>query len=100
MHRHLWRFPSGPRWWIRRYNVTEEERQAILAKVFPEGTDGPLKTFKLKEAEVRRVARNRSSFSTGRQIYGARNQRYDREGPSRLCDDRRYLIEYGFGSQG
>ncbi|MBR7518409.1 DUF2087 domain-containing protein, partial [Mycobacterium tuberculosis] len=34
-----------------RYNITAEESQAILKKYFPEGTDGPLKTFKLRETQ-------------------------------------------------
>ena len=84
-----------------RYNVTEEERQAILAKVFPEGTDGPLKTFKLKEKQKYVVLREIAARFQPDVKYTEQeiNDTIGRDHPDYVTI-RRYLIEYGFGSQG
>ncbi|MGG3279515.1 DUF2087 domain-containing protein [Paenibacillus solani] len=80
-----------------RYNVTEEERQTILAKVFPEGTDGPLKTFKLKEKQKYVVLREIAARLEPGVIYSEQevNDMIGRENPDYVTI-RRYLIEYGF----
>lgn len=80
-----------------RYNVTEEERQAILAKVFPEGTDGPLKTFKLKEKQKYVVLREIAARFQPDVKYTEQeiNDTIGRDHPDYVTI-RRYLIEYGF----
>ncbi|MBT2759738.1 DUF2087 domain-containing protein [Paenibacillus sp. ISL-20] len=80
-----------------RYNVTEEERQAILAKVFPEGTDGPLKSFKLKEKQKYVVLREIAARFKPDVSYSEQeiNDTIGRDNPDYVTI-RRYLIEYGF----
>jgi len=80
-----------------RYNVTEDEKEKILKKYFPEGTDGPLKTFALKEKHklvvLGEIAKR---FQTDR-IYHEKEVNVILKN---IYDDyvilRRYLIEYGF----
>jgi len=80
-----------------RYNITQDERENILKKQFPQGLDGPLKTFSLKEKQklvvlqeiVKRFQRDR--------IY---NEKEVNQILIPVYGDyvtvRRYLIEYGF----
>lgn len=80
-----------------RYNVTQEEKEAILTKYFPDGIKGPLKTFSRKEKHklvvLREIAKR---FELDRS--------YDEKEVNQILktayDDyatlRRYLIEYSF----
>lgn len=89
--------PKQARMVDERYNVTEEERQAILAKVFPHGTQGPLKTFKLREKQKYVVLREIATrFEPGR-VYTETevNDLIGRDNPDYVTI-RRYLVEYGF----
>lgn len=80
-----------------RYNVTREENEEILKKYFPKGTDGPLKTFSMKQkcklVVLREIAKR---FQSGR-IY---NEKEVNGILKAVFEDyvtlRRYLIEYGF----
>ncbi|MCR8843939.1 DUF2087 domain-containing protein [Paenibacillus sp. SC116] len=80
-----------------RYNVTQDENDKLLAKYFPEGTDGKLKTFSMKEKSklvvLREIAKR---FQTGT-IYSEKEINAVLKA---VYDDyvtlRRYLIEYGF----
>jgi hypothetical protein len=80
-----------------RYNVTLEEREKILKKYFPDGTEGLLKTFVLKEKQ-RFVVLGEiiKRFSTDK-IY---NEKEVNEIIKTAYYDyvtvRRFLIEYGF----
>jgi len=80
-----------------RYNVTEEERQSILSKVFPEGTNGPLKTFKIKEKQKYVVLREIAARFEPGVLYSEQeiNDMIGRENADYVTI-RRYLIEYGF----
>ncbi|MFC5699690.1 DUF2087 domain-containing protein [Cohnella faecalis] len=80
-----------------RYNVTEREREAAIAKYFLEGPEGMLKTFKLPEKQKLIVLRQIADrFERGR-IY---TEKESNEVLKTAYDDyvilRRYLIEYGF----
>lgn len=80
-----------------RYNITDEENDTIIKKYFPQGVDGPLKTFTMKEksriAVLRQLIRR---FENGR-IYTEKEVNEILKG---AYDDfatlRRYMIEYGF----
>jgi hypothetical protein len=80
-----------------RYNVTVEEREKILKKYLPEGVDGPLTNFSVKEKQklviLGEIAKR---FKLG-QIY---NEQEVNEILKPVYHDyvtvRRYLIEYGF----
>lgn len=81
-----------------RYNITHEESAKILGRLFPEGTEGPLKTFAVKEkykvVVLREIAKR---FKVG-QAYNEKEvnailQEVHEEDYVTL---RRYLIEYGF----
>jgi len=80
-----------------RYNVTDEENEAILKKYFPEGADGPLLKFplkqKLKLVVLREIAKR---FNSGR-LYDEKEINLQLKA---VYDDyvtlRRYLIDYGF----
>lgn len=80
-----------------RYNVTREENEKTLKKYFPKGTDGPLKTFSMKEkfklVVLREIVKR---FEDGR-IY---SEKQVNEILKEVYEDfvtlRRYLIEYGF----
>jgi len=83
-----------------RYNITREEQENILTKYFPQGTDGPLSTFSMREKHKIAVLRELSKrFQKGR-IY---NEKEVNGILSAAFDDyatlRRYLIEYGFLSR-
>ncbi|USG66661.1 DUF2087 domain-containing protein [Brevibacillus ruminantium] len=80
-----------------RYNITEDESQAMLQKYFPEGTDGPLATFALKEKQRVIVLREITKRFDSERIY---TEKEVNEILKAVYDDhvtlRRYLIEYGF----
>lgn len=80
-----------------RYNVTEEESRRILQKYFPQGTDGPLKTFSLKEKQRVVVLREIAKRFDSERLY---TEKEVNEILKAVYDDhvtvRRYLIEYGF----
>lgn len=81
-----------------RYKVTVMENEEIIKKFFPEGVNGPLKTFSIKEkyklVVLREIAKR---FESGR-IYNEKEVNeilmnvYERDHVTL----RRYLIEYGF----
>jgi hypothetical protein len=80
-----------------RFNVTREENEKILKKYFPDGTDGPLKTFALKEKHKLIVLREIAKRFESERIY---TEKGVNEILKEVNDDhvtvRRYLIEYGF----
>jgi len=81
-----------------RYNVTEEKRREVIGKYFPDGVEGKLKTFSMKEKNrivvlseiVRRFAAGR--IYTEKQVNAILKEINDEE----YGTIRRYLIEYGF----
>jgi len=80
-----------------RYNVTQEESEEILKKYFPEGTEGPLKTFSMKEKKKLVVLRE---IAKRFQIGSIYDEKQVDQILKNVYDDyvtlRRYLIEYGF----
>ncbi len=80
-----------------RYNITEDEKNKILNKYFPEGTDGPLKTFVLKEKQRLVVL---TEIAKRFQIDKIYNEKEVNQILKTAYEDyviiRRYLIEYGF----
>lgn len=80
-----------------RYNVTQEENEAILTKYFPEGIRGPLKTFSRKEKHklvvLREIAKRFDSEQsyTEKEVNQILKSAYDDYATLRRC-----LIEYGF----
>lgn len=80
-----------------RYNVTEEENKDILKKYFPEGMNGQLKKFPLKEKQKLVVLRAIAERFNVEEIY-------DEKEMNQILNEiyhdyvliRRYLIEYGF----
>jgi len=80
-----------------RYKITLEENEKILKKYFPDGLDGRLTTFYIKEkcklAVLRHIA---GRFESGRkytekEVTAILKQVFDDHATLR-----RYLIEYGF----
>jgi len=80
-----------------RYNFTEDEREKSLKKYFPEGMNGPLKKFPLKEKQKLVVLREIVKRFDPNKIY---HEKEINEVLTTIYDDyvilRRYLIEYGF----
>lgn len=80
-----------------RYNVTQKEQEEIVEKYFPEGYDGPLKTFPLKEKQRLAVLREIVKRFTNERTYEEKEINQILQG---VYHDyvmlRRYLIEYGF----
>nr|WP_319637824.1 DUF2087 domain-containing protein [Priestia aryabhattai] len=80
-----------------RYSVSNEEREKILAKNFPQGLSGPLRTFHLQEKQRLVVLEELSGHFDFGTTYTEKEVN-DRLTP--FYDDyavlRRYLIEYGF----
>lgn len=80
-----------------RYAVTEEERQEIVQKFLPEGTQGRLTKFPPKEKQryivLREMAKrfDRDAAYTEHEINQVLESMYDD-----YIKIRRYLIEYGF----
>jgi hypothetical protein len=81
-----------------RYNITQEEREKILQKYFPQGPEGPLTTFSMKEKSKLVVLREIAGrFQAGR-MYDEKevNQLLKTVYEADYVTLRRYLIEYGF----
>jgi hypothetical protein len=80
-----------------RYNVTIDEVEKVLKKYFPNGTDGTLSTFTLKEKHKLVVLREISKRFRSERMY---TEKEVNEILLSAFDDyvtlRRYLIEYGF----
>ncbi|HEY5584410.1 MAG TPA: DUF2087 domain-containing protein [Ruminiclostridium sp.] len=80
-----------------RYNVTEDENSKIIQKYFTQGSDGPLKTFDMKEKNklvvLKQIAKRFefNNFYSEKQINEIIKTIY----PD-FATIRRYLIEYGF----
>lgn len=80
-----------------RYNVTEEENRKILKKYFPEGTDGPLKTFDMKEKSKLVVLRELTKRFEAKKSYSEKEvNAILKAAYEDFATLRRYLIEYGF----
>lgn len=80
-----------------RYNVTQTESDELLKKFFPEGTEGPLKTFSIKEKNKLVVLQEIAKRFQGEHTY---NEKEINQILKLVYHDfatlRRYLIEYGF----
>ncbi|WCN36506.1 DUF2087 domain-containing protein [Aneurinibacillus uraniidurans] len=80
-----------------RYNVTQKEQDEIVKKYFPDGVDGRLKKFALKEKHKLIVLREIIKRFESERIY---KEKEVNEILQAVYDDhvtvRRYLIEYGF----
>ena len=80
-----------------RYKVTPKEHDTLLKKYFPDGLDGKLKTFTMKEKGKLVVLRHIATKFTCGLDY---NEKQVNEILKTVYDDyvtiRRYLIEYGF----
>lgn len=80
-----------------RYKITAEENEKILKKLFPEGPEGRLKTFAVKEKSKLAVLRHIAQRFAATRIY---SEKEINEILKEIYDDyvmlRRYLIEYGF----
>ncbi|MDD4802346.1 MAG: DUF2087 domain-containing protein [Syntrophomonas sp.] len=80
-----------------RYNVTLEEKEAILKKYFPDGINGPLKSFSRKEKIKIVVLREIAQRFEPNRYY---NEKEVNQILKTAFDDyatlRRYLIDYGF----
>ncbi len=79
-----------------RYNVTNEEKEKIINKYFPEGIEGPLIKFPPKEKQRLVVLREIAQLFKNDQIYTEKEMNQMLE---TVYHDyvmiRRYLIEYG-----
>ena len=79
-----------------RYNVTDDENDAILKNYFYKGPDGPLKTFSMKEkhkvAVIRQLIKrfDPDTFYTEKEVNEILKGAYED-----FATIRRYLIEYG-----
>ncbi|WP_378954113.1 DUF2087 domain-containing protein [Pelosinus sp. sgz500959] len=80
-----------------RYNITCEEKEEILKKQFPQGVEGSLKSFSLKEKHKLVVLQEIAKRFEGERIY---NEKEVNLILKPIYEDyvtvRRYLIEYGF----
>jgi len=80
-----------------RYKVTQEDSDKLLKRLFPEGTEGPLTTFTLKEKHKLVVLREITKRFERERTY---NEKEINEIIKFAYHDfatlRRYLIEYGF----
>ena len=80
-----------------RYKVTEDESEKLLKKYFPDGLNGPLKTFVLKEKCKLVVLRHIAQRFELNRIYNEKEvNAILQEVYSDYVTIRRYLIEYGF----
>lgn len=81
-----------------RYNITEEERQKVIEKYFPDGTEGRLTTFYVKEKHKIIILGQIIRHFEGVRRY--REKEVDEILKAVYPDDyvliRRYLIQYGF----
>ena len=80
-----------------RYKVTQKENDKLLKTLFPEGTDGPLRTFSIKEKHKLVVLQEIVKRFQGERTYTEKeiNQILKLAYPD-FATLRRYLIEYGF----
>ncbi|NGZ76176.1 DUF2087 domain-containing protein [Saccharibacillus alkalitolerans] len=80
-----------------RYNLTDEEEREILGGAFPNGPDGPLRTFDLKEKQRLAVLRHIAARLDDERLYTEKEINAALEP---IYADyailRRFLIEYGF----
>jgi len=80
-----------------RYNVTQQDSDKLLKAFFPEGTEGPLKTFSIKEKHKLVVLQEIAKRFQGAQTY---TEKEINQILKLVYHDfatlRRYLIEYGF----
>lgn len=80
-----------------RYRITETEKDKVLAKYFPSGTDGPLKSFSMREKQKLIILNELSKRFEPERIY---SEQEINDILSAAFEDyailRRYLIEYGF----
>ncbi|PEJ59554.1 MULTISPECIES: DUF2087 domain-containing protein [unclassified Bacillus (in: firmicutes)] len=80
-----------------RYNITEDEKEKSLKKYFPEGVDGPLTKFPLKEKQKLVVLREIAKRFSPNKSY---TEKEINAVLTAIYHDyvilRRYLIEYGF----
>ncbi|USB33583.1 DUF2087 domain-containing protein [Paenibacillus sp. YPG26] len=80
-----------------RYRITETEKDKVLAKYFPSGTRGPLKSFSMREKQKLIILNELSKRFEPDRIY---SEKEVNEILSAAFEDyallRRYLIEYGF----
>lgn len=80
-----------------RYNVTQDEKEKILKKQFPQGLEGPLKSFPLKEKQKLIVLQEIVKRFQDNQTY---SEQEVNQVLKPVYEDyvtiRRYLIEYGF----
>jgi len=80
-----------------RYNMTEDEQTQILSRAFPEGLDGPLLTFDLKEKHRLAVLRHIASILDDGKMYTEKELNAEL---SPIYEDyailRRNLVDYGF----
>lgn len=79
-----------------RYNITNDEKEAILKKYFPKGKKGPLNKFPSKEKQRLVVLREIAQLLNSDQIYSEKeiNQILENVYHDYVMI-RRYLIEYG-----
>jgi hypothetical protein len=80
-----------------RFSVTGEESQKILKKYFPEGVEGPLKTFNMKEKSKLVVLRQLAKrFDINRTYTEKEVNEILKNAYEDFATIRRYFIEYGF----
>ncbi|OWA36134.1 hypothetical protein B9G55_09775 [Saccharibacillus sp. O16] len=80
-----------------RYNLTVEEEQEILRKVFPKGLKGPLRTFDLQEKQRLVVLRHLAGQLDDRRLYTEKElNQILKPFYADYAILRRFLIEYGF----
>lgn len=80
-----------------RYNITTEENEKQLKKYFPEGTDGPIKTFEVKEKHKLIILREIAKRFKSGQIYSEKEvNEILKTAYHDYVTLRRYMIEYGF----
>jgi hypothetical protein len=80
-----------------RYAITDEENEKFLKKYFPEGTDGPLSEFPVKEKRKIAILRNLiKRFDKERKYTEKEVNEILKNAYHDYVTLRRYLIEYGF----
>ncbi|NCB39316.1 MAG: DUF2087 domain-containing protein [Erysipelotrichia bacterium] len=80
-----------------RYKITAEENEKVLKKYFPDGLDGQLTTFKLKEKSKLAVLRQIATRIAPKHKYTEKEiNEILKTAYSDYVTIRRYLIEYGF----
>lgn len=80
-----------------RYNLTQEENEKIIAKYFPEGRGGPLKTLAMKEKNRLAVLRVIAGRFEAQKLYSEKEvNAVLKKAYADFATLRRYLIEYGF----